>query len=144
MRAALVGLVSLGLLSPVAFAQDGQKNKKPRLDLRATPRIAFSPARIVLTAQLKGGDALREFHCPVVEWNWDDGSRSVRESDCEPLEEGQDLDRRFTADHAYARAGVYDVQVRILDGTRALAVASTRINVRPGARDFSEVALLGE
>jgi hypothetical protein len=139
MRVALVGLISLGLLGPDALAQDGAKPKKPRLDLRATPRVAFSPVRVVLTAELQGGDALPEFNCPVVEWNWDDGSRSVRESDCEPLADGEDLERRFTADHAFARAGVYDVQVRILDGQRPLAVATARINVRPGPGDFSSV-----
>ena len=139
MRAALVALISLGLTAPTAFGQDQAKGRKPRLGLRATPRIAFSPVRVHLTAELEGGDALPEYHCPALEWNWDDGSKSAHEADCEPLVDAEAFERRFTADHAYATAGVYDVQVKMMDGQRVLAVASARINVRPGPGDFGAI-----
>jgi hypothetical protein len=138
MRTTLAILTTLALASPVALAQDDPKPRKPRLDLRATPRVAFSPVRVHMTAVLVGGEPTPEYHCPVLEWDWDDGNRSVRESDCEPLEEGAEFERRFSADHAFPRAGTYDVQVKIRDGERTLAVASARINVRPGPGDFSE------
>ena len=137
MRTALVVLISLGLTTPAVLAQDEAKARKPRLGLRATPRIAFSPVRVHLTAELEGGDPSAEYHCPALEWDWDDGSKSAHEADCEPLDESEGFERRFSADHAYATAGVYEVKVKMLDGTRVLAVATARINVRPGPGDFT-------
>jgi hypothetical protein len=140
MRTPLAILTTLALAAPLAPAQDGAPTRKPRLDLRATPRVAFSPVRVHVTAVLVGGEPSPEYHCPTLEWDWDDGNRSVRESDCEPLEDGADFERRFSAEHAFAKAGMYDVQVKVLDGKRLLAVGNARINVRPGPGDFSDVA----
>ena len=53
------------------------KPKKPRLDLRATPRMAFSPVNVFLTAELTGGDDVEDYHCPELEWDWDDGGKST-------------------------------------------------------------------
>jgi hypothetical protein len=80
---AAVAILSCASLAP---AGDGGKPKKPQLDLRATPRIAFSPVEILITAQLKGGAELEDFYCPGLEWDWGDGTRSAHESDCAPYE----------------------------------------------------------
>ena len=45
--------------------------------MRASPTIGFSPARMVLTAELKGGaDDYEDFYCASVEWEWGDDTRS--------------------------------------------------------------------
>jgi len=112
------------------------KPKKPRLDLRATPRLAFSPVNIFLTAELQGGDDVEEFYCPELEWDWDDGGKSVHEADCVPFEAGKSkIERRFTAEHEYRRAGAYNVKVTMRRGQRSMAVASVKITVRPGLGD---------
>ena len=59
----------------------------------------------------QGGDNVDDFHCPEVEWDWDDGGRSVHQEDCAPLETGAALERRFTANHAYRQAGTYNVKI---------------------------------
>src|SRR5262245_9533523 len=88
MALALLALASAGT------AADG---KKPRLDLRASPRIVFSPARVLLTAELVGGEPTEDYHCPGVDWDWGDGTHSFHEEDCPPFAPGMQFERRFTA-----------------------------------------------
>ena len=115
---------------------DEAKVKKPRLDLRATPRMAFSPVRILVTAELSGGADVEDYHCPEIEWDWDDGGKSVQESDCKPFEPGvTKIERRFTAFHGYGKAGVYNVARHHAPDQPSLATASVRITVRPGLGD---------
>jgi hypothetical protein len=122
-------------LAPVR-AGDQERARKPRLELRATPRMAFSPVMVLATAELRG-EGGEEFYCPALEWDWDDGAKSGQESDCPPFQPGMELETRFTAEHAYRRAGVYQVTVRLKRADRSLAVASTTIHVRSGLGDPS-------
>ena len=134
------GLVAGSLLILLAAAPtgaDGGKLRRPRLDVRASPRVAFSPAYILLTAELVGGDEMEDFYCPSLEWSWGDGARSVRESDCPPYEPGRELERRFSAEHGYRQAGDYQVTVRLRRANRSVAEASARVAVRPGLGDLS-------
>jgi len=138
-RATWAILVVLGLVTAPARAGgagDDAKLKKPRVDLRATPRFAFSPVTIFFTAELQGGDDVEEYHCPEVEWDWDDGGKSVHESDCAPFEQGvTKIERRFTAEHEYRRAGVYNIKATMRRTGKNMAVATVRITVRPGLGD---------
>jgi hypothetical protein len=128
-------LLAVALGADAAAAADA-KPKKPRLDLRATPRMAFSPVNVFLTAELSGGDDVEEYYCPELEWEWDDGGKSTQESDCAPFEAGKTkIERRFTADHEYRRAGVFNVKVTMRRAGRNLATASVRVTVRPGLGD---------
>jgi len=113
----------------LAVAGDGGKPKKPRLDLRATPRMAFSPVEVLLTGQLKGGSDLEEFYCPGLEWDWGDGTHSAQESDCDPFETGTPLERFFSARHAYRSPGSYNVRLTLRRATRTVAVASVAVTV---------------
>ena len=113
-----------------------EKARKPRLDLRAAPRMAFSPVNVLLTAELSGGDDVDQYYCPEVEWDWDDGGRSVQESDCPPMESGGTFERRFTAEHAFRSAGNYNVKMTMRKANRAIAMATTMISVRPGAGEM--------
>jgi hypothetical protein len=133
MMAALlvVGLATSG--------SSGDKPKKPRLDLRASPRVAFSPVNVLMIAELQGGDAMEDFHCPEVEWDWGDGAKSSQESDCPPLEANGRFERRFTAQHAYRQAGNYNVKVTMRRSSRPIAVATATVTVRPGFGDMSEL-----
>ena len=120
------------LAASAASAGDQGRARKPRLEVRATPRIAFSPVMVLATAELRGGDIAEEFYCPALEWDWDDGGKSGQESDCPPFQPGMEMERRFTAEHAYRRAGVYQVTVRLKRADRSVAVGSTTINFRSG------------
>ena len=86
MRASTLTAIMIASLATAGFS--AEKARKPRLDLRAAPRMAFSPVNVLLTAELMGGEDVDQLYCPEIEWNWDDGGKSVHESDCAPLEAG--------------------------------------------------------
>jgi hypothetical protein len=140
-RIVVVAALALGLAAS-AFAEDkkpddAKKSKKPALELRITPRFSFSPVNILFTAELTGGDDSEEYHCPELEWEWDDGGKSGGESDCDPYEAGAKMERRFTANHLYKTAGIYVVRVTMRKANRTIAAQTIKVTVRPGVGDVS-------
>jgi PKD repeat protein len=139
MRLAVPCVLLAAALAASAPAADEPKPKKPKLDLRATPRMAFSPVNVLLTAELTGGDDVEEYYCPELEWDWDDGGKSVHEADCPEYEAGKSkIERRFTAEHEYRKAGTYNVKVTMRHSNRTLAQTTVKITVRPGLGDRTE------
>ena len=136
MRLALPFVVLAAALAVPGNPADAPKLKKPKLDLRATPRMAFSPVNILLVAELTGGDDVEEYYCPELEWDWDDGGKSVHEADCPEYEAGKStIERRFTAEHQYPKAGLYNVKLTMRHANRTLAQTTIKITVRPGLGD---------
>jgi hypothetical protein len=122
-------------LAAYGAADDAPKAKKPKLDVRATPRMAFSPVTVFFTAELTGGDDVEEYYCPEIEWEWDDGGKSTQESDCAPYAEGTKIERRFTAEHEYGVAGVYNTKVTFRRTGRNFLTGTVRVTVRAGLGD---------
>lgn len=141
-HAVVAGLVALGAayIGPPA-AQADSKKAKPTITLKATPLMAFSPARLVVTAELRGGDNdYQDFYCATVEWDWGDDTKSRTGADCDPYEAGKsEITRRFTLDHVFDTAGDYRVEFRLKQKNKVVAKASTDVKVRPGIRDPSEI-----
>jgi hypothetical protein len=121
----------------IAQAAGPDKKAKPSVSLKVTPVIGFSPARMVVTAELKGGaDDYEEFYCATVEWDWGDDTRSESKTDCEPYEAGKsEIKRHFTVDHTYNTAGEYRVQFRLKQKNKVVGSGSADVKVRPGIRD---------
>jgi len=134
----LVTLATLGsaILSPadVLSARDQDPNKRPSLSLRAAPAVAFAPARIKLTAEVRGGpDDFEDLYCPSIEWEWGDGTSSSASADCAPYAAGRSqIRRRYTVEHVYRSPGSFRVQLRLKKGARITGFANTAIQVRPG------------
>lgn len=126
---------------PCAAAEPAQagKAKAPALDIRAVPRMAFSPANVLLVAELKDGDDIEDYYCLAVEWDFDDGAKSTHAADCAPYSPGATIDRRFTAEHRFERAGNYDVRVTLKRSDKVLKKGSVRVTVRPGVADPSNI-----
>jgi len=127
--------LAVALLLPVAA---GAADKgKPNISVKANPVIAFSPARVVVTADLKGGaNDYEEFYCPSIEWEWGDGTISEQTIDCDPYEAGKsEIKRHFTASKIFQISGDYRVQFRIKKKDKTIAVAGTDVKIRPGARE---------
>lgn len=140
LRAACVLLAAIAAAgAPVtASGDEDDKERKARLSLRASPPVAFSPARIVVTAELTGG-ADAELYCPEIEWEWGDDTRSEAKQNCEPYLEGEStLTRRWTQSHTYTRAGRYQAYLRLKRGDKVLVAGSVKVDVRPGAGDLSD------
>src|SRR5687768_15668246 len=122
------------ILAALSAVEGQDKPKRPKLSVRSSPAMAFTPATITFTAELKDGDNdYQEFYCAAVEWDWADGTRSESSDDCEPYEAGKsEIRRRFTVQHKYNIDGVYDVQFRLKQRGKVVAAARTKITVRPG------------
>jgi hypothetical protein len=132
---ALVLALSAFILVPSnALQAREQGNKKPSLSLKATPAIAFAPARIVIVAEVKGGaNDFEDFYCPSVDWDWGDDTNSTADTDCEPYQAGKsEIKRRYTVEHRYRNAGSYKIVLRLKKGDRIIASANTQIQVRAG------------
>ena len=134
-------------LSAAIAAAGAQKNgkdskesadaKRPQVRLKAQPVISVSPSRVVLTAEIVGGaNDFEEYYCPTVEWDWGDGTQSESRADCEPYQPGKsEIKRRFTVEHVF-RAGNYQIAFRLKRRDKAVASATTAIQVQGGAADF--------
>lgn len=136
--AAGVGLLLASTGWPAVTVEgQGQKNSKPKLTLRASPSVAFTPARVFLVAELRGGaNDYEEFYCPTIEWDWGDDTQSESSYDCEPYEPGKsEIRRRYSAEHTYRVAGRFQVQLRLKKKDKIVAAAQTVLQIRPGVRD---------
>ena len=135
--------VATGAQEP-AQEKEGTADKeaaRPEIGLKVTPLIAFSPAKVTVRAELKGGDTDYEaFYCPTIVWDWDDGTSSENTADCAPYEPGKSEIRRFySATHTYQMAGRYNVRFRMKKGDRVVGGTSYVVQVRAGLRDPSEL-----
>jgi hypothetical protein len=121
----------------LAGTEDQKKGKRPGIELRSSPRFAFSPANILFVAELKGGDDVEELYCPEVEWEWGDGGKSVKEADCDPWTEGAAIERRFSANHTFQYAGIYRVKVTLRKTGKSLLSQTLALTIRAGLGDQS-------
>jgi hypothetical protein len=138
---AVVAVAALLLVAPaLAFPAEDEKpkeGKKPGLELRSTPRFAFSPAEILFTAELKGGDDVEAVYCPEVEWEWGDGGKSVHEADCDPWAPGTKIQRRYTAHHVFQFAGLYRTRVTLRKSGKNILSQTMQGTIRAGLGDVS-------
>ena len=125
-RAFGMALITVALATP-GIAGD-TRARKPRLEVRTSSRVAITPA-VMVVAELVGGEDLEEFYCAGLEWDWGDGDRSFRESDCDPYKAGMELDRFFSARHVYPGPGFYRVRVRLRRAGSVVAAAQMEIRV---------------
>ena len=118
-----------GILALAVTAPGEAQARRPRLDLRASPRMALSPVHVVVVAELVGGDEVEDFYCPLLEWDFDDGAKSTHQSDCAPYGPETELERRFSAGHDFHQPGDYNVSLTLKRSGRSVATASTSIDV---------------
>ena len=130
--AAVLGVIVLA--GSTGAAIDDNKAAKPSVSLKASPQVGFSPLRVVLTAELKGGaNDFQEFYCPTIEWEWGDFTVSTAEADCDPYSPGKsEIKRRYTVEHRFKNPGAYKIVLRLKKGTKLVASANTQVQVRSG------------
>ena len=127
-------LLALVVSAGAAAADKG----KPSISVKASPVVAFSPARVVVTADIKGGpNDYQDFYCATVEWWWGDGTTSNQTVDCEPYEAGKsEFKRHFTVDRVFQSSGDFRVEFRLKKKDKVIAVGSTMVKIRPGVREI--------
>ena len=128
---AALAVVATLALAPVQQKPDqgapkSEQNRKPSISLRANPTAGFSPLRVVVTAELKGGaNDFEDFYCASVEWDWGDDTKSESRADCDPYEPGKsEIKRRYVAEHTF-RSIMTDIP-----GAPGLPAGPTPIRVR--------------
>jgi hypothetical protein len=134
----LTTVIVLAVLSAGALgAQRDGADRKPSLSLRATPPVGFSPLRVRVVVDVRGGaDDYSDFYCPTIEWDWGDGTVSENAEDCDPYEAGKSaIRRRFSAEHVYRQSGTFQVYFRLKQKDKTLGVSSANVQVRAGIRD---------
>jgi hypothetical protein len=122
----------------LALAFSGaDKPKAPKIAVKASPAMAISPARVVVTADITGGpNDFEDFYCAAIEWEWGDDTRSNQSADCEPYEPGKsEMKRHFTADHVFRTAGEYRVRFHLKKKDKTIATATTTLRIQPGLGD---------
>jgi hypothetical protein len=108
--------------------------KRPSLSVKATPGTGMVPVRILVAAELKGGDDdFEEYYCPTIEWSWGDGTVSEETKDCDPYESGKSvIRRRYSVQHSYKRSGAYRIGFRLKNGNKVLAASTTVVRLLGG------------
>jgi hypothetical protein len=136
----MAAAISLGAAGAQKDNKESKDVKKPSVAIRVAPPISFSPARVVITAELRGGAVDDpELYCPEVEWDWGDGTKSEATENCEPYEAGKStIKRRWTTTHTFETQGMYRVQLRLKRGQRTIASGNNTVQVKPGVRDLSD------
>jgi hypothetical protein len=123
------------ILALLLIGSADKPKDKPTVSMRAAPRIADLPARIVFTVQLGGGEDSAALHCLTLAWDWGDGTRSRSEGDCSPFEPGRTaVQRLFQADHVYVSDGKRTAGVKVLKGKNVVGSASTGVAIYPRNR----------
>jgi hypothetical protein len=120
--------------------KDDKEAKRPTLVLRANPAIAFAPARVNVSAELRGGsDSDAELYCPDLEWEWDDNTFSESSQNCEPFVAGKSqITRRWRASHTFTTGGEYQIYLRLKRGGKTVLAGNTRVEVRRSAQEFGD------
>jgi hypothetical protein len=128
-----VGALLLAGAAAIAAGDD----KKPSISLRASPTTGFSPLKVFISAEIKGGaDDFADYYCPTIEWVWGDDTRAETTSDCEPYEAGKsEIRRRYSVTRVFQTAGNFKVEFRLKQKNRVVGAGSTTVQVRPGLRD---------
>ena len=139
-RRALCTLAALAAALVAAHPSAAQRDagdKKPSLSLKATPPVGFSPLKVRLVVDVKGGsDDYEEFYCPSIEWDWGDGTVSRNSEDCDPFQSGKStIKRRYSIEHVFRQPDTFQVFFRLKQRDRVIAATSANIQVRPGVRD---------
>jgi hypothetical protein len=127
---------TLALVAGAAIAADGEA-KKPSISVRANPSAGFSPLKVFISAEIKGGpDDFAEFYCPAIEWVWGDDTRAESSADCDPYEAGKsEIKRRYSVSRIFQTSGNFRVEFRLKQKDKVVGSGSTTIQVRPGLRD---------
>ena len=139
----MIVLVIAVLLLPLASTStlaDG-----PELKLKA-PRTTFMRPRmpnerrrptvtIRISARLEDLDEaedLEEYYCLEQVWDWDDDTDSEYAPDCDPYEEGMEIETRFSATHQYRYPGTYTVWLRLQINGDTVIAGNVKVRIRGG------------
>ena len=103
----------------------------PKVELepmRKTTLLPMGQCEVDVVFRLVVQDGgVEDYYCPRVEWQWEDDSVAVEESDCPPFAEAAAEDHRkvWMRSRDFQNSGRYRVRVRLIKGDRVIRKMET-------------------
>lgn len=89
---------------------------KPNLELVAIPDEGEAPLTVQFLASIRSADD-RDPHLYCLDADWDfDVVRFIERQDCPPFEDGETIQRSYSAVHTFERSGTYRVRLGLRQG----------------------------
>ncbi len=134
----VVAVIFLAPLASTSTVADG-----PELKLKG-PRATFMKPRMpnersrggvsirisAILEQLDEAEDPEEYYCLEQVWDWDDETDSEYAPDCDPYEEGMEIETRFSSSHQYRYPGSYTVWLRLQRNGETVIAGNVRIQIR--------------
>ena len=137
----IIVLIVAVLLLPLASTST--RADGPKLTLKAPRSTYMRPympnertrpvVTIRVSARLEDLDEtedLEKYYCLDEVWDWDDDTDSEYAPDCDPYEEGMDLETRFSASHQYRYPGTYTVWLRLQRNGDTVIAGNVTLRIR--------------
>ena len=96
------------------------ESRRPALDVRITARIE----------DLDTAENLEDYYCLEEVWDWDDDTESVYEPDCDPYEEGSEVETYFFGSHRFSLPGTYRVWLRLQRSGETVIAGNVTVRIR--------------
>ena len=134
----VVAVIFLAPLASTSTLADGPelKLKGPRTTFMK-PRMPNERSRAGITIRvsailedLEEAEDLEEYYCLEQVWDWDDETNSEYGPDCDPYEEGMEIETRFSSSHQYRYPGSYTVWLRLQRNGDTVIAGNVRVQIR--------------
>ena len=116
---------------------------EPKLTLRAPRQLFLRPRMpgetrrpsldVEVSARLEDLDTaenLEDYYCLEEVWDWDDDTESVYEPDCDPYEEGSEIETFFFGSHRFSLPGTYRVWLRLQRSGETVIAGNVIVRIR--------------
>ncbi len=96
------------------------ETRRPSLDVRITARLE----------DLDTAENPEDYYCLEEVWDWDDDTESVYEPDCDPYEEGSEIETYFFGSHRFSLPGTYRVYLRLQRSGETVIAGNVIVRIR--------------
>ena len=96
------------------------ESRRPSLDVRVSARFE----------DLDTAENLEDYYCLEEVWDWDDDTESVYEPDCDPYEEGTEIETFFFSSHRFSLPGTYRVWLRLQRSGETVIAGNVTVRIR--------------
>ena len=113
--------------------------EKPKLVLKG-PRVVFmrprgyssgSPTTVRIRAELQGDpEEPEKYYCLTEVWDWGDDTESTYEPDCDPYQEGTEIQRHFSATRQFRYPGEFTIRLHLKRNDDTVISGTTSIQIR--------------
>ena len=96
------------------------ESRRPSLDVQVSARFE----------DLDTAENPEDYYCLEEVWDWDDDTESVYEPDCDPYEEGTEIETYFFSSHRFSLPGTYRVWLRLQRSGETVIAGNVTVRIR--------------